>query len=258
LVFFLNKTLVWSFISVYYIIEIDVCDLRSFNMDWNKSKIASVLEYSILNPVTLPEEIARNCSEAVKHGISSVFVHPCFVKLAVNELSNSNVKPCSVAGYPFGTNTTEIKAEEARLAVQQGAKEIDMVINIGALKEGDYYTVETDILAVVESVKGVEDKSGTIIKATIETCYLSNNEIIAACKLARDAGANYIKTSTHFGTSGAKTEHIEIIKQTIGDSMKIKASGGIDTLDKAVKMLEAGADCIGTSSALVIMAGFDK
>lgn len=225
--------------------------------NWGKSEIASVLEYSILNPVTLPEEIIRNCSKAKKLGISSVFVHPCYLKLAVSELSNFNVRPGSVAGYPFGANTTEIKAEEARLAVQQGAKDIDMVINIGALKEGDYYTVETDILAVVESVKGVEENSETIIKATIETCYLTNNEIIAACKLARDAGAHFIKTSTHFGTSGAKIEHIETIKQTIGDTMKIKASGGIDSLEKAIAMLEAGADCIGTSSALVIMSEFD-
>ncbi len=226
--------------------------------DWNRSEIASILEYSILNPVTLPEEVIKICSEAIKYGFSSVFVHPCYVKLAVNELSDFGVKPCTVTGYPFGVSETEIKAEEARLSVQQGAKEIDMVINIGALKEGDYYTVETDILAVVESVKGVDEHSGTIIKATIETCFLTKVEIIAACKLARDGGANCINTSTGFGTSGAKVEDIQLIRETIGTSLKIKASGGIETLEQAITMLEAGADHIGTNSAISIINELKK
>ena len=226
--------------------------------EWNRSEIASILEYSILNPVTLPEEIIKICSDAIKYGFSSVFVHPCYVRLAVSELSNFGVKPCTVVGYPFGANATEIKVEEARLAVQQGAKEIDIVVNIGSLKEGDYYTVETDMLAVVESVKGVDEHSGTITKATIETCFLTKTEIIAACKLARDAGVNYINTSTGFGTSGAKVEDIQLIRETIGTSLKIKASGDIDTLKKALTMLEAGADRVGTNSAVSIINELKK
>jgi len=226
--------------------------------EWNKTEFASMLEYSILNPVTLPEEIIKNCSDAIKYGISTVFVHPCYIKLAVHELSDFNVKPGTVTGYPFGANSTETKAEEARLAVLNGARDIDMVINIGALKEGDYYTVETDILAVVESIRGVEEQFSIIIKAIIETCYLTNSEIIAACKLARDGGANFIETSTDYGTCGAKVEDIQLIRDTIGDFLKIKASGGIDTLVKAKNMLEAGADLIGTSSALSIISEFNK
>ncbi|NLX61669.1 MAG: deoxyribose-phosphate aldolase [Tissierellia bacterium] len=212
--------------------------------------INSIIDHTLLKPEATSIMVENLCKEAIEFGFAAVCVNPYYVKKAKSLLKDSNVKVATVVGFPLGANTKEVKAFEAKKAVEDGADEIDMVINIGALKNKDYEYVKEDIRAVVDAVEGK-----AIVKVIIETCLLSKEEKINACKLSKEAGADFVKTSTGFSTGGATVEDVKLMKETVGDSMKIKASGGIRNFETAKAMIEAGASRIGASSSIKIVAG---
>lgn len=214
----------------------------------NKKDLASYIDHTALKPDIVIDDIQKLCDEAIKYSFASVCVNPCYVFIAKEFLKNSDVKVCTVIGFPLGATTTEVKAFESAQAIENGADEIDMVINIGALKEGKYNYVENDIKAVYEVCKGK-----ALLKVIIETCLLDDKQKIEACKLAVSAGADYVKTSTGFSVSGASVSDIELMRTTVGKSVGVKASGGIRDLSAMIKMIEAGATRIGTSSSVKII-----
>ncbi len=216
--------------------------------EWTKEGLALTIDHTVLKPNATYEQIRELCQEALAHKFASVCVNPFFVPQAVKELGKSAVKVCTVIGFPLGANSTEIKAEETRLACKQGAEEIDMVANIGAIKSGDWKTVEADIAAVVKAA------GKRIVKVIIETCLLNDSEKRRACQAISQAGADFVKTSTGFSHAGASREDIQFLKQTVGETLKIKASGGIRSCREAIGLLEAGADRIGSSSGIAILA----
>jgi deoxyribose-phosphate aldolase len=218
------------------------------NDQWTASAIAGTIDYTLLKAVATEKAVKDLCAEARAHRFATVCVNPCWVSLCVRELEGSGVGVCTVIGYPLGANCTLIKAAEARLAVSQGATELDMVINIGKAKAGDWKAVEDDIRAVVEA------SCPALVKVNIETCYLTDSEKLAACRAAAAAGARFVKTSTGFGTGGATVEDVRLIKRAFGDTLKVKASGGIRTRSDAVAMLGAGAEKIGASAGVAIVS----
>ena len=181
--------------------------------------------------------------------MASVCVNPCYVEKAARLLKESDVKVCTVIGFPLGANTSETKAFETKDAIARGAGEVDMVINVGALKSGNTDLVYRDIKAVVDAAQGV------LTKVIIETCYLTDEEKKQVCMLAKKAGADYVKTSTGFGTGGANAHDVRLMKEAVGDSMKVKASGGMRSYEDIVPVIEAGADRLGVSATLEILAG---
>lgn len=213
-------------------------------------KIASMIDHTLLKPNATGEMIDKLCKEAKEYEFAAVCVNPYYVSRAKKYLDGTKVKVATVIGFPLGANTKEVKALETKDAIKNGADEVDMVINIGALKSGEYDIVRDDIRAVVESAKGK-----AIVKAIIETCLLTDEEKIKACKLAKEAGADFVKTSTGFSTGGATIEDVKLMKDTVGDSLKIKASGGIRDYETAKAMVEAGASRIGASSSIKIVEG---
>jgi deoxyribose-phosphate aldolase len=217
-------------------------------MAWNRQEIASKIDHTALKATVTASDVEELCAEAVRWGFASVCVNPVWVPLAARKLAGSGIAVCTVVGFPLGANRSPIKAEEARLAVKEGATEVDMVINIGALKSGDHRAVEEDIAAVVKAAKPA------IVKVIIETCYLSDAEKQAACELAEKAGAAFVKTSTGFGTGGASPEDVALMRRAVGGRLKVKASGGIRCRADAVAMLEAGADRIGASAGVGIVS----
>ncbi len=214
---------------------------------WTKKQVASRIDHTILKAPSTRDDVRRLCREAREYGFASVCVNPCFVPLVADELQGASPLTCCVIGFPLGANSSQVKAEETRLAVEQGAEEVDMVINLGAMKAGDYEAVREDIAAVVKASGKAE------VKVIIETCYLTDEEKIQACELSKEAGADFVKTSTGFGSGGAAAEDVSLMKKTVGKSMRVKASGGIRTRDDAVAMLEAGADRIGASAGIAIV-----
>ncbi len=205
------------------------------------------IDHTLLKPEACDAQIVKVCEEAKEHGFFSVCVNPGFVKLVKETLEGSDVKTCTVVGFPLGATTSEVKAFETKQAVEAGADEIDMVINVGALKSQDYTLVESDIKAVV-------DASGdALVKVIIETCLLTHAEKVKACELAKSAGADYVKTSTGFCTGGATADDITLMRKTVGDKMGVKASGGIRDYATAVKMIESGASRIGAGGSLQII-----
>ncbi len=216
--------------------------------EWNKANIAKTIDHTVLKATATAEQIRELCAEARAHRFASVCVNPRWVSLAAKELSGSEVITCAVIGFPLGANASEIKAEEARLAVKQGAQEVDMVIDLGSMKAGDHKAVEDDIRAVVKAA------GKATVKVIIETCYLSDDEKRIACEIAKKAGAHFVKTSTGFGSGGATIEDVKLMRKDVGDSMKVKASGGIRSYHDAISMLEAGADRLGSSSGVSIVA----
>ncbi len=216
--------------------------------EWTKATIAKTVDHTLLKPTANAEQVRELCAEARTNHFASVCVNPRWVPLVAKELAGSDVLVCTVIGFPLGANQTEIKAEEAKLAVKQGAQEVDMVIDLGALKSGDFKAVEEDIAAVVKAA------GKATVKVIIETCFLSDDEKRTACELAKKAGAHFVKTSTGFGTGGATAEDVKLMRKTVGSALKVKASGGIRSYHDAIAMLEAGADRIGTSSGVAIVA----
>lgn len=211
-------------------------------------KLASMIDHTILKPEAGKEQVETICREAREYGFASVCVNSSYVPLCAELLRDTEVKVCTVIGFPLGAMSTAAKAAEARQAILNGAEELDMVIHIGMLKDGNNEYVEQDIHSVVEEARGK-----AAVKVIIETCLLSEEEKIRACLLAKKAGADYVKTSTGFSTGGATAEDIALMKKTVGKDMKVKASGGIRTREKAEEMRKAGADRIGTSSGIRIV-----
>lgn len=208
----------------------------------------SYIDHTILKAEATEADIKKLCSEAAEHSFYAVCVNSCHVSLAKKELADSDVKVASVVGFPLGAAHTAAKACETEIAVSEGADEIDMVLNIGALKEGRYNYVEDDIRAVVQAA----GKGGAIVKVILETCLLTDEEIVKACLLSKDAGATFVKTSTGFSTGGATAHHVKLMKDTVGDALQVKASGGIRDKATALHMIEAGADRIGASASIAI------
>jgi len=214
-------------------------------------KIAPMIDHTLLKANATQEEIGKLCEEARKFSFASVCVNPANVSLSSRLLSGSVVKVCTVIGFPLGATTPTVKAIEARDAIANGADEIDMVINVGAIKSGNFTLALDDIKAVREATRG------KILKVILETAYLNKAEKIKACQLSKEAGADFVKTSTGFGPSGATVEDIRLMRETVGPSMGVKASGGIRTQDDARKMVEAGATRVGASASVAIVLGAD-
>ncbi|MCR3905800.1 MAG: deoxyribose-phosphate aldolase [Tenericutes bacterium] len=192
-------------------------------------------------------QIDQLIEEAKTFDFKSVCVNPIWVKYAKHKLKKTNVLVCTVIGFPHGTHHADVKAFEAKRAILDGADELDMVINVHALKSKDYHTI-------IEEIKGVvEQAQGKTVKVIIETCYLSNEQIVKVCELVVQAGAQFVKTSTGFGTHGATVEHVKLMKDTVKDQAEVKASGGVRTYEDALKMIEAGATRIGTSNGVDIV-----
>lgn len=211
-------------------------------------EIAKYIDHTLLKADATREQIVKLCQEAKEYGFASVCINPLWVNEASQLLKGTSVKVCTVIGFPLGAATTEVKAFETRDATQNGATEIDMVINIGALKDRNYDKVEKDIAAVV---KAANEKA--IVKVIIETCLLSNEEKRTACEIAVRAGAHFVKTSTGFSTDGATVEDILLMRETVGPQIGVKASGGIRSLEDAKRMIEAGASRIGASAGVKII-----
>ncbi|MFJ9496661.1 deoxyribose-phosphate aldolase [Brevibacillus centrosporus] len=209
--------------------------------------IASYIDHTLLKPEATEEQVMKLCVEAREYGFASVCINPSFVELAASMLQTSKAKVCTVVGFPLGANTTAIKSEETREAIRNGAEEIDMVINIGALKSGNSKRVEDDIRAVVEAAEG------KLVKVIIEACLLNREEKILACQLSEKAGAHFVKTSTGFSTGGATVEDVALMKVVVGERLGVKASGGIRDLAAAKRMIEAGATRIGSSNSVAIV-----
>jgi deoxyribose-phosphate aldolase len=216
--------------------------------EWTKATLAKTIDHTLLKAIATEQQVRELCAEARKYGFASVCVNPFWVPLCAKELSGTDIVVCTVIGFPLGANAPETKAAEARLAVSQGAREIDMVINLGSVKSGDWKAVEEDI-------KGVVKASGdAAVKVIIETCYLTDAEKVKACEAAARAGARFVKTSTGFGTGGASADDVRLMRKTVGDKLQVKASGGIRSYHDAILMLDAGADRIGASSSIAIVS----
>ena len=211
--------------------------------------IAKMIDHTALKPDTTKEEILKLTAEAKQYGFASVCVNPRWTKLASEELKDSGVNVCVVIGFPLGATTTKVKAFEAKGAIKGGATEVDMVINIGDLKDENYIYVGQDIKAVVAVAKGK-----ALVKVIIETCLLTDEEKVKACEIAKKAGADFVKTSTGFSTGGATVEDVKLMRKTVGEEMGVKASGGIHTREEALKMIEAGATRIGASAGIAIIS----
>lgn len=209
--------------------------------------IYKMIDHTLLKQDATSEEIKKLCKEALEYNFASVCVNPTNVGLAAKILNGSLVKVCTVIGFPLGANTTKIKVLEAKDAVENGATEVDMVINIGRLKDKDYDYVKKDIEAVVNEVKGK-----ALIKVIIETCLLTDEEKVIACKLASEAKADFVKTSTGFSTGGATPFDVKLMRETVGENMGVKASGGVRTSEYAKELIKNGANRIGASASIKI------
>jgi deoxyribose-phosphate aldolase len=213
--------------------------------------IASMIDHTLLKPDATPDQIAQLCFEARKYGFASVCVNPGHVKLCADLLRGSDAKVCTVIGFPLGATSPEAKVYETETALRDGATEIDMVINIGALKGADYTWVARDIRGVVETAHA----AGAIVKVIIETSLLTDEEKIKACLLAKEADADFVKTSTGFAGGGATVEDVALMRRVVGPEMGVKASGGVHTFEEARSMVEAGATRIGASAGVKILQG---
>ena len=212
-------------------------------------KLNKYIDHTLLKPDASQEQIETLIEEAKKYDFASVCVNPTWVSFAAQALKATDVKVCTVIGFPLGANTPELKAFETSDAIQNGANEVDMVINIGALKSRNFDLVERDIRAVVESAKG------TLVKVIIETCLLTDDEKVKACQIAQKAGADFVKTSTGFSTGGATVADVALMRKTVGPDMGVKASGGARSYEDALAFIKAGATRIGASSGVAIMEG---
>ncbi|RGQ04578.1 deoxyribose-phosphate aldolase [Megamonas rupellensis] len=210
--------------------------------------INKLIDHTALKPNTNKKSILKLIAEAKTYDFASVCVNPCWVALAHQELKNTDVKVCTVIGFPLGADTTEVKVFETKDAIEKGAQEIDMVINIAMLKDKEYDYVENEIHQIVEAAK---DKA--IVKVIIETCLLTDEEKIKACELSQKAGADFVKTSTGFSTGGATVHDIALMRKTVGAEMGVKASGGVHTHEEALAMIEAGANRIGASAGVKLL-----
>ena len=220
------------------------------------NKFSKYFDHTLLKPDATPQDILKIVSEAVALDTAAVCVNGCHVRSVRRfiDAAGSNVKVAAVAGFPLGAMSTNAKAYEVQLALEEGADEIDLVMNIGNAKAGNWAYVEDEVYTIAEMCH----ESGAILKLIIETCLLTDDEIIRACESARNAGADFVKTSTGFSAGGATAHAVELMKKTVGDDLKVKASGGIRTLDDARAMIGAGADRLGCSATAAILAVFEQ
>jgi len=213
--------------------------------------VASLIDHTLLKPDATRKEIEQLCREAADHGFATVCVNPAWVAICAQLLRGTPVGVCSVVGFPLGATLADVKRFETQRVIFDGAREVDMVINIGALKSGDLRTVERDI----EAVTGPCRSSGALSKVIIEAAYLTDDEKISACSLAKAAGADYVKTSTGFGPSGATVHDVALMRRVVGDDMGVKAAGGVRDLESLKAMVAAGASRVGASAGVKILAG---
>ena len=213
------------------------------------SSIAALIDHTLLKPEATAADIRKVCAEARHYGFASVCVNPYWVRLVAGELAGSPVKVCSVVGFPLGASATEIKVAETAAAIRDGAQEIDMVLNIGELRGGNQDAVRGDIKAVVEAAHA----GGAIVKVILETALLDDQQKIAASLLAKEAGADFVKTSTGFGPGGATAADVALMRRTVGPALGVKASGGVRTLEDLKTMVEAGANRVGASASVKIV-----
>lgn len=214
----------------------------------DKKAIASMIDHTLLKPEATPAQIEKLCAEAAEYHFASVCVNPVYIPLAARLLKGTGVKVCCVVGFPLGAIAPEQKAAEAASCAAMGAEELDMVIHVGAAKAGDWALVQRDIEGVVKAA------AGHTVKVIIETCLLTDEEKVKACEAAKAAGAHFVKTSTGFSTGGATTHDIALMRKTVGPEMGVKASGGIRDYATAMAMIEAGANRIGASAGIAIVA----
>lgn len=219
----------------------------------NAKELALYIDHTLLKPEADQNAIKTLCEEAKEYGFASVCVNPMWVPFCAEELKGSSVKVCTVVGFPLGVTSTEAKVCETRRAIQDGVSEIDMVIKIGAVKSGLWSDVEEDIRAVVQAAK-----PSAIVKVILETASLTREEKVKASQIAQAAGADFVKTSTGFGKGGATIEDVRLMRETVGSSMGVKASGGVRDYRTALQMIEAGANRIGTSSGVAIIKGLEE
>ena len=220
-----------------------IAEQGDYYMNYNK-----LIDHTLLKQDAMPEQIIKLCDEAKHFDFMSVCVNPAYVPLAAECLKDSDVKVCTVIGFPLGMNLTKTKVEEAVLAVKEGAQEVDMVINVGMLKAGHDDYVKEEIYEIKQAVG-----RNIVLKVIIESCLLNNDEIVRACLAAKAAGADFVKTSTGFSTGGATVEAVKLMRETVGPEMGVKASGGVRTHEDLIAMVEAGANRIGTSSGAKII-----
>ncbi len=214
----------------------------------DKKTIAAMIDHTLLKPEATPAQIEKLCAEAAEYHFASVCVNPVYIPLAARLLKGTGVKVCCVVGFPLGAIAPEQKAAEAASCAVMGAEELDMVIHVGAAKAGDWALVQRDIEGVVKAA------AGHTVKVIIETCLLTDEEKVKACEAAKAAGAHFVKTSTGFSTGGATTHDIALMRKTVGPEMGVKASGGIRDYETAMAMIEAGANRIGASAGIAIVA----
>lgn len=212
------------------------------------NNVSKYIDHTNLRPDAIESDIIKLCKEALAFKFASVCINPIHVPLAVSILQNEKIKVSTVVGFPLGATSSEMKFAESRFLTHQGAEELEMVINIGALKQKEYGIVENDIARVVDAA------DGNPVKVIIETCLLNEEEMLRACKIIINAGAAYVKTSTGFSPGGARVEDIKLIKKNVGKDLGIKASGGIKTLEEVELMISAGANRIGTSKSVIIVS----
>ena len=215
----------------------------------NREELAKFIDHTNLKAYASRDDIKKLCDEAKEYGFYAVCVNPYRVKDAAEFLKGTDIKIASVVGFPLGATFTETKVQEAIMAIRDGAREIDMVMNIGAMKDGNYNLVENDIREVVEAAHEMNAK----VKVIIETCYLTDEEKRKVCEIAKKAGADFVKTSTGFGSAGARVEDVKLMRETVGEEMGVKAAGGIHNANEAIAMIEAGATRIGASRSVQIM-----
>lgn len=215
----------------------------------SRSQLAALIDHTLLKPEATAAQIEQLCAEAVRYGFAAVCVNPAYVKLAVRLLRRSSIPVCTVAGFPLGATLPEVKAYEAARALELGAREIDMVLNVGALRSGDEATVARDIRAVAKAVKA----GGGLLKIILETALLTDDQKRAACRIAKKCGADFVKTSTGFAGGGATVADVALMRQTVGPKLGVKAAGGIRSLADAQALIAAGANRLGTSAGVAIM-----
>lgn len=238
------------FLFFHYDIEVRTTRKGDYIMTQN---IAALIDHTLLKQDATKNQIEKLCEEAKTYTFASVCVNPTWVNLSAQLLQGTPVKVCTVIGFPLGASTTEVKAFETTNAIQNGAEEIDMVINVGALKDRDYNFVQKDIEAVVQAAKGK-----AIVKVILETCLLTDEEILRASEISKLAGADFVKTSTGFSTGGATVNAVKLMRGAVGPELGVKASGGVRSLSDLQAMVDAGATRIGASSGVEIVQGLES
>lgn len=223
-------------------------------MEITKKNVAGIIDHTLLKQNASKKQILQLCNEAKEYHFASVCVNPCYVSLCADALKDSPVNVCTVIGFPLGATSSASKAYEARVAIADGADEVDTVVNVGMIKSGDWDYVRSDIKAVVDAAAPTK----TLVKVIIETCLLDHDEKVKVCLIAKECGADFVKTSTGFSTAGATPEDVRLMRETVGPDMGVKASGGIHTAQEAIACINAGASRLGVSAGIAVVNGIEK